>query len=480
MTVNREIDMLNVILCGGSGTRLWPLSRECKPKQFINFANQKSLLQNTIIGNRKCSSNFMIVCNNEHFFLVQNQLEECKLTPQKYILEPTPRNTAAAVCFAALAAHKDEILLITPSDHYIDYSEQYFSAIEQAKQFAEAGHVAVFGITPRSPETGYGYIEVLSDNTVKKFHEKPSLEVAEKYIQEGHYYWNSGMLCAKAGVILTLMQQHAPNILHEAQTAFYQSTFKKEDVPVHKIPLEEMRKIPSASIDYALLEKMDHLKCVQGQFRWSDVGSFDSLFTHLAKDADGNAIDAQHFISVDAKNNLVMGGKRTISMIDVEGLAVVDTPDALLISRLGSTQKVRNVVDHLKAGNTTIHKHHPAEQRPWGSFAVLETGEMFKVKQFIVVPGKRLSLQKHRHRSEHWVVVSGTALVTVGSEQRMLYPNQSIFIQLGEVHRVENPGKENLIIIEVQYGAYTGEDDIIRLQDDFSRLVEEKEAVVTN
>jgi len=462
--------VISVILCGGSGSRLWPLSRERLPKQFITFSDQHTLLQKTAIGNRKYSDDFILVCNAEHYWLAQSQLQEIHLQPKKYILEAIPKNTAAAVCLAILSVDPEEVVLITPSDHYIDYSDDYQRAVSQAHTYACANEIAIFGIAPKSPETGYGYIEVDSHHHFKRFHEKPNIHVAKEYLRQGNFYWNSGMICAKAGVLLNAMQIHAPEILEMTAHAYQRASMSDASSSICKISMADMEKIPSISIDYALLEKMSNLRVVAGNFSWSDVGSFDALFTQLSKDDEGNALAARHFVSIDAKNNLIIGNKRLISAIDVENLAIVDTPDALLISKLGSTQKVRAVVDELKSLKTTLHQTHLEESRPWGSFTVLESHETFKVKRIVVTPGKRLSLQKHQFRSEHWVVVQGKALVTVGNEEKLLHPNHSIFIPLGEIHRIENPGDEDLILIEVQYGSYTGEDDIIRLQDDFARI----------
>lgn len=461
--------MIHVILCGGTGSRLWPLSRELQPKQFIRLINQESLLQSTVLGNRKVCSEFMIVCNVDHSFLAQKQLAECSLVPSLSIFEPIPKNTAAAICFAMLSIAPEEIVLITPADHHIDYSEEYTKAVKEAESYAENDFLTIFGIPPNSPETGYGYIEV-EGNQVKKFHEKPNLEVANQYLADGNFYWNSGMICVKPRVFLQVMQKYASHILIPARKAYEKAQKVTCEQPVCNISLEEMAFIPSESIDYALLEKMPNLKVVTGAFKWSDVGSFDSLFSHLPKDQEGNAIGKGGFSVVGSKNNLIIGNKRMISTIDVEDLIIVDTPDALLISKVGSTQKVKEIVHHLKMSGQTLHKTHAEEIRPWGSFTVLEAEEKFKVKRIVVTPGKRLSLQKHHHRSEHWVVVAGSARVTVGQEQKLLHPNQSVYIPLGEIHRIENPGTIDLILIEVQYGEYTGEDDIVRIEDDFQRV----------
>lgn len=460
--------MINIILCGGSGTRLWPLSREKKPKQFINFSDGKSLLQSTVAGNQKCCSDFMIIGNAEHSYATQQQMAELGLTPKQYIFESLSKNTATAACLGALAIDPDEIALITPADHYIGYSEEYYEAIARARQLAEQNELVIFGIPPKFPDTGFGYIEVAGKECVKRFHEKPDADTASRYLEQGYFYWNSGMVCVKARVLLEAMHQYMPSIFYPAEKAYQNAVITNNQ---YKIPSDRMAHIPSQSLDHALLEKMPSLKCVVGNFEWSDIGSFDSLFKHLPKDVEGNAVEAKKFASLESSNNLIMGSNRMISLLDVENLVIIDTPDALLISKLGSTQKVKHVVDKLKTTQTTLHRDHLEDSRPWGTHVVLEEEEDYKVKRLVVSPGKRLSLQKHQHRSEHWVVVAGFALVTIGEEQQLLYPNQSIYIPLGAVHRVQNIGVTDLVIIEVQYGEYVREDDIIRIEDDFARTL---------
>lgn len=463
--------MINVILCGGSGVRLWPLSRQSKPKQFIDLLHETSLLQRAAQGNKPLTSGCVIVCNQAHSHLVQQQMNGCSVVPKHYIFEPIGRNSAAAVCLALLSIDPEEIAFMTPADLYIEYSEEYRSALQKAQKLASQDHIVIFGITPKGPETGYGYIELSDDEIVKRFHEKPTLDVAQEYIRRGNFFWNSGMICAKAKVLLNAMQKYAPAILEQAKRTYNNAKTATESSTAYYLPLEQMEKIPSTSIDYALFEKMNDLKMVRGNFVWSDIGSFDSLFHHLEKDGEGNAGSARS-VKVDSKHNLIIGGDRLIATIDVENLIIVDTPDALLVSKMGSAQKVRNVVDKLDESAAHLQKVHLEENRPWGTFTVLESFEGWKVKRLTVNPGKRLSLQKHKFRAEHWVVVSGKALVTVGDNQTLLHPNQSIFIPLGEIHRIENPGEELCVIIEVQCGSYTGEDDIIRFQDDFCRPVE--------
>lgn len=464
--------MINVILCGGSGERLWPLSRQSKPKQFIDLLHKKTLLQRVASGNQPITAESLIVCNAAHSHLVQQQLNEISIAPKHYILEPVGRNSAAAVCLALLSLDPDDIVFITPADLFIEYSDNYYSALKEAQALAEKNEIVIFGITPQGPETGFGYIELGGHGTVKRFHEKPTLEVAQGYLHKGNFFWNSGMLFAKVKVLLEAFRAHSPEILSQSRRTLEKAESTSGISPLLHLPLDEMKNIPSTSIDYALLEKMTGLKMVKGDFIWSDVGNFDSMYKHLEKDLNGNAGNARH-ITVDSKENLIIGKDRLIATIDVENLIIIDTPDALLVSKMGSAQKVREVVKKLDEKVAHLKVAHVEETRPWGTFTVLESFDGWKVKRITVNPGKRLSLQKHLHRSEHWVVVAGTALVTVGETQTVLHQNQSIFIPQEEIHRIENTGSELLVIIEVQYGAYTGEDDIIRLQDDFKRPVVE-------
>lgn len=470
--------MKHVLMCGGSGVRLWPLSRESRPKQFISFFDDSTLIQKTACGVAPLASSLTVVCSLDHYHLVEQQLKEKLIEPNEYILEPASRNTAGAVCLAALSSHPDQILLITPADHEIDYTKLYEKAIEEGKELANQGELVIFGIRPVRPETGFGYIQVGESKEVLKFHEKPSYEVALSYLQEGKFLWNSGMIMVKAGKLLELLKTWAPEVYESSEKAYKNGKLEKENPVVLKIQLNDMLAIPSLSIDCALLERMNHLRCITGEFLWSDVGSFDSLYTTSKKDAAGNAIRSSEVVSVDAKNNLVMGRGRMISMVDVEDLVVVDTPDALLISKRGSTQKVREIVSELKLRSSLLPKSHVLEERPWGRFTVIEEGPQYKVKRIEVFPGKRLSLQKHRFRHEHWIGIQGKGVVTLGGDEHPISANQSIYIPLGEVHRVHNTGSEDLVFIEVQYGEYTGEDDIIRLQDDFARVIETAEASV--
>lgn len=455
--------MTNIILCGGAGTRLWPISRTLMPKQFVKLFNDKSLFQLTVKRNGKLCDNQFIVSNTEQYFLAQDQLEELGKTNNRYLLEPVGRNTAPAIALACMALSKDEIVLVTPSDHLIKNKEEYLKVIKKAEELAARDNLVTFGIKPSFAETGFGYIEA-NGETVKAFHEKPDLETAEKYLQKGNYYWNSGMFCFKAGVFLDELKNHSWEI-YKASLEAYNNAKKKEIV---RITHEDMSKIPEDSIDYAVMEKSDRVKVIPSDIDWSDVGSFDSLYKELDKDENGNTIDPNH-ISIDSKNNLIYGSERKIATVDIENSIIIDTGDALLVSKKGSSQKVKQVVKELKSSDSQLHNIHLTGHRPWGTYTVLEDSSGYKIKRIEVKPGKRLSLQKHYHRNEHWIVVSGTATVTVGEESRLVRPNESTYIKMGEIHRLANEGIIPLILIEVQVGEYTGEDDIVRLDDDFQR-----------
>jgi len=454
--------MTNIILCGGSGTRLWPISRTLMPKQFVKLFEDQSLFQLTVERNSKNCNSQYIVSNAEQYFLALDQLEELEKTNNKYLLEPVGRNTAPAIALACLDLPYDEIVLVTPSDHLIKDEGEYAKVLTQAKELANEDNLVTFGITPQFAETGFGYIEA-QDLDVKAFHEKPNKETAEKYLKAGNYYWNSGMFCFKAGVFLDELKEHSPKIYETSKVAYENA---KNDGIV-RITHEDMSNIPEDSIDYAVMEKSTKVKVIPSDISWSDVGSFDALYEELPKDTNGNTQNDNH-ISIDSKNNLIYGSERKIATVDIEDTIIVDTGDALLISKKGSSQKVKQVVAKIRE-TTQLHNIHLTGHRPWGTYTVIEEQPGYKVKRIEVKPGKRLSLQKHYHRNEHWIVVSGTATVTVGTETRYVRPNESTYIKMGELHRLENEGKIPVVLIEAQVGEYTGEDDIVRIDDDFKR-----------
>ena len=455
--------MTNIILCGGSGTRLWPISRTLMPKQFVKLFENKSLFQLTVERNSKVCDSQFIVSNAEQYFLALDQVEELNKTNNKYLLEPVGRNTAPAIALACMQLDYDEIVLVTPSDHLIKDETEYGKVLENAKELASSNNLVTFGITPTFAETGFGYIESVNTFDVKAFHEKPDFETATSYLEAGNYYWNSGMFMFKAGVFLDELKKYSPKIFDNSKIAI-ENAAKDEIV---RIKHDDMMNIAEDSIDYAVMEKSNIVKVIPSNIAWSDVGSFDALYEELPKDENGNTLNPNH-ISIDSKNNLIYGKDRKIATVDMEDCIIVDTGDALLISKKGSSQKVKQIIDEVKK-TTELHNIHLTGHRPWGTYTVLEESEGYKIKRIEVKPGKRLSLQKHYHRNEHWIVVSGTATVTVGETKRYVRPNESTYIKMGELHRLENEGKIPVVLIEAQVGEYTGEDDIVRVSDDFKR-----------
>jgi len=440
--------MTNIILCGGSGTRLWPISRTLMPKQFVKLFDGKSLFQLTVERNLEICHQQLIVSNTEQYFLALDQLEEIHLTNNRYILEPIGRNTAPAIALACMALDPDEVVLVTPSDHLIKDQEAYQHILERAVVLAQEDYLVTFGITPTFAETGFGYIEAAGED-VKAFHEKPTLAVAQGYLNAGNYYWNSGMFCFKAGFFLNELEKWSPDIFNAALYA-YDNADKNNMI---RIKHDDMMAIRDESIDYALMEKSDRVKVIPSNIGWSDVGSFDALSDVMANDEN---------------NNFVFSSK-PVNLIDIKNLIIIDTEDALLISQKGSSQKVKEIVSTYRKTNPELTHTHRTAHRPWGTYTVLEDTPGYKIKRIMVKPGKRLSLQKHFHRNEHWIVLSGTATVTVGEKTYMVHPNESTYIGSGELHRLANLGKIALTIIETQVGEYTGEDDIIRIEDDFNR-----------
>ncbi len=483
--------MTNIILCGGNGTRLWPISRTLMPKQFVKLFDDESLFQLTLKRNIAVCNTHMIVSNAEQYFLAVDQMEEIgndskfKIQNSKFLLEPVGRNTAPAIALACLALDSEEIVLVTPSDHLIKDEASYSMAVANAVELAKNNNLVTFGITPEFAETGFGYIEAKASGKreegrgtegldVECFKEKPNRELAERYIEENSklniqnlplkYYWNSGMFCFKAGLFLEELKKYSPDI-YEASLKAYEQTDKSDFI---RIAHDDMAAIPEESIDYAVMEKSDRVKVVPSDIGWSDLGSFDALDGEFDKDENGNTVD-ENLIAMSAKDNMVISGERMIALANVDDLIVVDTPDALLVTKKGSSQKIKDIVKELKGRESELHHIHLTAHRPWGTYTVLEESDNYKIKRIIVKPGKRLSLQKHFHRSEHWIVVSGTAKVTLGSKEVLIRPNESTYIPIGEVHRLENPGKVDVILIEAQVGNYLGEDDIVRIEDDFQR-----------
>jgi len=456
--------LTNIILCGGNGTRLWPISRTLLPKQFVKLFSKKSLFQLTVERNSRICTNQFIVSNAEQYFLAVDQLEELNKINNKYLLEPIGRNTAPAIALACMELPYDEIVLVTPSDHLIKNEEEYKKVLLKAKEFAIENNLVTFGITPTFAETGFGYIETINKNDVKAFHEKPDLLTATKYLEAGNYFWNSGIFMFKAGIFLDELKKYSPEI--------YEASFKaitnSSKIDIIRIKHEDMVAIPEDSIDYAVMEKSNIVKVVESDIGWSDLGSFDALAQEFEKDKNGNTID-DNLIAINSKNNFVYTTDRIVTLADIDDLIVVDTPDALLLSKKGSSQKIKEIVKELKGRETELHNIHQTVHRPWGTYTVLENNTGYKIKRLVVNPGKRLSLQKHLHRNEHWIVVSGTATVWIEEKIMTLRENESTYIKMGEIHRLANEGKIPVVIIEAQVGNYLEEDDIIRLDDDFDR-----------
>ncbi len=472
--------MTNVILCGGSGTRLWPISRKFFPKQFYKLIDNKSLFQMTVLRNRDFCGDFLIVTNKDLYFIALDQLEEIGVKNYRFILEPAGRNTAAAIalsCFDAVKnQNKNDVLFVTPSDHLIKNQNSYKKVVEIAKTSAKDGNIVMFGIKPSSPETGYGYIEVILNGdgvdlyenvfSVAFFKEKPDKETACRYLSSGNFYWNSGMFMFKPEVLLKELKTICPDIYESSNTAYDNA---KKDGSMVRILENDMLNIEENSIDFALLEKTPVVKAILADIEWTDLGSFDSLYDEFKKDENNNAV-LKGALNINSKNNLIMSSSRMVATIDIEDLIVIDTDDALLIAKRGSSQNVKKVVEELKKSNSELHAQHMTVHRPWGSYAVLLESSLYKIKKISVKPGAKLSLQKHFHRSEHWIVTSGTALVTVDDKAVLLKANESTYIPIGSIHRLENPGLIPLVLIEAQVGEYLKEDDIVRLEDDYYRI----------
>lgn len=458
--------MINLILCGGCGTRLWPVSRSLMPKQFAKLFDGFSLFQGTVVSNSIACESQYVISNADQYFLAKDQLSELSESGHhpRFMLEPVGRNTAPAIALACLSLDPNAIVLVSPSDHVIRKKEEYLKVLAKAEKLAEAGHLVTFGISPTGPETGYGYIEADGEN-VKRFVEKPNLEKAKEYLANGNFFWNSGIFCFKVSTFLGELEKYAPDMFVACKSAFVKA--KKEN-ELLRVQYEDMVEIPANSIDYAVMEKSNKVKVVPSDIGWSDLGSFDALYGEFPHDEAGNNVNPKH-LPLGTTNSMVIGQQRLVATIDLDQMLVVDTPDALLVAPLSSSQKVKAVVEKLKQRRSPLTDVPQTVSRPWGAYSVLDDNERYKIKRIVVKPGKRLSLQKHLHRSEHWVVVSGTATCTVGDKTFYVRSNESTYIPMGELHRLQNEGKLPLVIVEVQVGEYTGEDDIIRLQDDFKR-----------
>ncbi len=460
-----------VILSGGSGTRLWPLSRESYPKQFLPLAGDLTMLQATWQRIAPIASRGpLVIANEEHRFVAAEQLQQVGAAPAAIILEPIGRNTAPAIAVAALEATRDgadALLLVLPSDHVITDEAAFRSAVQAAANAAEAGKLVTFGIVPTGPETGYGYIKAADGEglrAVERFVEKPDLDTATGYVASGQYYWNSGMFLFKASRYLQELERFQPAMLAGSRTAWQQS---RRDTDFTRLDKEAFTAVPSDSIDYAVMEKTADAVVIPLDAGWNDVGSWTALRDVSQQDGDGNAHQGD-VIAIDCRNTYAYG-QRLVAMVGLDDVIVVETDDAVLVGKADRMQEVKTVVSQLKADGRSEAAWHRKMYRPWGAYDSIDNGERFQVKRITVKPGGTLSLQMHHHRAEHWIVVSGTAEVTRGDEVLLLSENQSTYIPLGVTHRLRNPGKLPLELIEVQSGSYLGEDDIVRFEDTYGR-----------
>lgn len=466
-----------VILSGGVGSRLWPLSREHYPKQLLALTGEHSLLQATaqrLRGLPDCHPP-LVVCNEHHRFMVREQLHNVGIAPLATLVEPQGRNTAPAVALAALQAIKTEpeaILLVLPADHWMSRVPAFHAAIHAARQQAEAGHLVTFGITPDRPETGYGYIQAgnaLDGGAyqVARFVEKPDLATAGEYLRAGDYFWNSGMFVFKARRYLEELGRFAPEMLHACEQAM-QAAERDEAEGFVWPERDAFVACPADSIDYAVMENTQEAAMVPLDAGWNDIGAWSALWDMSDKDAAGNALQGD-VIAVDTRNSYLRAEYRLLAAVGVDDLILVETADAVLVAHRDKAQDIKHIVSQLKQTRREEVDLHRKVQRPWGTYEVLDNEDRFKVKRIMVKPGETLSLQMHHHRAEHWVVVKGTARIERGDESFLLSENQSTYIPLGTCHRLSNPGRLPLEIIEIQSGAYLGEDDIVRLEDCYGR-----------
>jgi mannose-1-phosphate guanylyltransferase/mannose-6-phosphate isomerase len=489
--------ILPVILSGGSGTRLWPLSRELYPKQLLPLVDEKTMIQNTVTRLEGIADLGppLIVCNESHRFMVAEQLRLINIRPSAVVLEPVGRNTAPAVAIAALQAMKggaDPVLLVLPADHVIKDFAAFHRAVEEGARLANSGSLITFGIVPDKPETGYGYIKKGKQIKIKaevkpktkgedplithhasritafkvdRFEEKPDLAKAKKFILSGEYLWNSGMFMFRASIYLDELRRFAPDILSACRKTLKGAV---SDLDFTRLDPEAFAGCRSDSIDYAVMEKTGSAVVIPLDAGWNDIGSWSALWEVLEKDKDGNAVTGD-VITKDVSNSFIYAGSRLVAAIGVKDHIIIETADAVLVADKDEAQKVKNIVAHLKSqkrGEALLHRR---VNRPWGAYESIDSSDRFQVKRITVNPGACLSLQRHHHRAEHWIVVKGTARITKGSEVITVTENESTYIPLGAKHRLENPGKIPLELIEVQSGSYLGEDDIERFDDRYGR-----------
>lgn len=466
--------LIPVILCGGAGSRLWPVSRELHPKPFIRLSDNQSLLQKAFLraANLESVDEIITVTNRDLFFKTEEELRKVNsaVLNTSFILEPVGRNTSAAIAAALLHIikiyGKDTVILVLAADHLVDNQEAFARAVTEARVLAQQDKLVTFGIRPHAPETGYGYIEA-EGSQVLRFVEKPSIEKAREYFDSGRFLWNSGMFCFKAETMRQAMTQYCKDILESTEKCLEKSHPVENSHSIRiELDIASFKKVRDSSIDYAVMEQAQNVAVVPCSIGWSDIGSWDTLGELHQADAQGNRIDGEALLR-DVSNSYIQSDKRVVGAVGVDNLIIVDTPDALLVADKRCAQDVKHLYEELKAKGHDTHKNHLTVYRPWGTYTVLEENPNFKVKRIEVKPGASLSLQMHHHRSEHWIVVSGMAKVVNGDNEFFVKANESTYIPAGHKHRLENPGVLNLVMIEVQSGEYFGEDDIVRFQDTY-------------
>lgn len=471
--------LVPVILSGGAGSRLWPVSREALPKPFIKLPDGKSLLQKTLLRAASLGGvdEVLTVTNRDYYFLTRDEYAEAgvRRLDLNFLLEPVARNTAPAIAAAALHLSQshgaDTVLLILPADHLISDQAGFNEAVERARALAALGWLVTFGVPPTRPEIGYGYIEAgaaiagSGGYRVLRFVEKPDIETARSYLVKGRFTWNSGMFCFTAASLLDAMRKHSPEVMGTVESALANTDCRQDTALLEAGRFDEA---PDISLDYAVMERAGNVAVVPASHDWNDIGSWDALAELTPADGRGNRIVGEA-VTVDSDDCFIQSDSRVVASVGVRNLLIVDTPDALLVADRSHAQDVKTVVHKLKLVSHDTVRHHRLVHRPWGTYTVLEEGERFKLKRIVVKPGASLSLQMHRHRSEHWVVVSGEARVTNGDAELLVRTNESTYIPAGHRHRLENPGADDLVIIEVQSGSYLGEDDIVRFSDAYGR-----------